>query len=159
MKNKFFQTRGSTTEKTAAIGFHRGGLKILNYMVVMIGVCAYMCPLHAHTYAQTWKYNGSSLFLCHEQSWKNTVLMVFYFTQCRLFGKGKRETEGRLLEPSEDVDDLDLVVDFGGYRMNKSQNQSQQMTRLWTSIDHWSLEVFDMKLFWLIHHRYIHSSC
>jgi hypothetical protein len=35
------------------------------------------------------------------------------------------------------VDDLDLVVDFSGYRRDKSQNQSQQMTPLWTSISHW----------------------
>jgi hypothetical protein len=58
------------------------------------------------------------------------VLIFGYFPQYRLFGRGKQEAEGRLLEPSEDVDDLDLVVDFSGYRRDKSQNQSQQMTPL-----------------------------
>ncbi|XP_069691497.1 copper-transporting ATPase 1 isoform X3 [Periplaneta americana] len=48
----------------------------------------------------------------------------------RLFGRGKQEAEGRLLEQSEDLDDLDLVVDFGGYSRSKSRDHSQQMTPL-----------------------------
>jgi hypothetical protein len=47
-----------------------------------------------------------------------------------LFGRGKQEAEGRLLEASEDVEDLDVVVDFSEYHKGKSRNQSQQMTPL-----------------------------
>jgi len=51
-------------------------------------------------------------------------------TISRLFGRGKQEAEGHLLEASEDVEDLDIVVDFREYHKGKSQNQSQQMTNL-----------------------------
>jgi hypothetical protein len=48
---------------------------------------------------------------------------------CRLFGRGKQEAEG-LLETFEDMEDLDIVVDFREYQKGRSQNQSQQMTPL-----------------------------
>lgn len=51
-------------------------------------------------------------------------------TISRLFSRGKQEVKGRLLEPSEDVDDIDLVVDFSRHSRDKSLNQSQQMTPL-----------------------------
>jgi Cu+-exporting ATPase len=51
-------------------------------------------------------------------------------TISRLFGRGKQEAEGHLLETSEDLEDLDVVVDFREYHKGKSQNQSQQMTNL-----------------------------
>jgi len=71
--------------------------------------------------------------------------ILWYFTQhcsdlylhhSRLFGRGKQEAEGHLLETSEDVEDLDIVVDFREYHKGKSQNQSQQMTNLWPNINH-----------------------
>jgi hypothetical protein len=60
----------------------------------------------------------------------NMVLIFCYSSLYRLFGRGRQEADVRLLEPSEDVDDLDLVVDFSGHRRDKTQNQSQQMTPL-----------------------------
>jgi hypothetical protein len=47
-----------------------------------------------------------------------------------MFGRGKQEVEGRLLETSEDVEDLDVVVDFREYHKGKSQKHSQEMTNL-----------------------------
>jgi hypothetical protein len=60
----------------------------------------------------------------------SVVLMYFCFPLYRLFSRGKQEAQGRLLDPSEDVDDIDVVVDFRGYSRDKSQNESQPMTPL-----------------------------
>ncbi|KAK2583714.1 hypothetical protein KPH14_009634 [Odynerus spinipes] len=76
----------------------------------------YLAAMHAHSTARMIDLDAISLHRGLDES-VMPVLHRSTSTLSRLFGRTKGEVEGRLL--GEDMDEIDLAVDFSDYRRNK----------------------------------------
>lgn len=76
----------------------------------------YLAAIHAHSTARMIDLDAISLHRGLDES-AMPVLYRSTSTLSRLFGRSKGEVEGKLLD--EDMDDIDLAVDFSDYRRNK----------------------------------------